>query len=95
MADEVEVAVTEPIEDPIWEATVDNHAWHAKVVGIETNQYRGILTVTRTEDGKEILHEEVGLSFQAMFGPDVDDVNLWGQMVIGAIDHFEAQKEKP
>ena len=78
-------------EDVVWEATVDGHTWLAKVVGMESNEYRGILTVTRVSDDKEILREEVGLSYGAKFGPDVDDVNLWAQMVIGAIDHFEAQ----
>ncbi len=86
--------MTEIKEDVVWEGTVDDHTWHAKVVGIESNEYRGVLTVTRVSDDKEILCEEVGLSFGAKFGPDVDDVNLWAQMVIGAIDHFEAQHPK-
>lgn len=78
-------------EPPIWEATVDDHTWKAQVDGIESNQYRGVLTVRRLSDDKEILREEVGLSFGAVFGPDVSDVNLWGSMVIGSIDHYEAQ----
>jgi hypothetical protein len=61
------------------------------VDGIESNEYRGVLTVRRLADDKEILREEVGLSYGARFGPDVDDVNLWGQMVINTIDHYEAQ----
>lgn len=81
-------------EPPIWEATVDDHAWKAEVNGMDTNAYRGVLTVRRVADDKEILREEVGLSFGAKFGPDVDDVNLWGAMVIGSIDHFEAQHPK-
>jgi hypothetical protein len=76
---------------PIWTATVDDGTWRADVIGIESNDYRGILIVTRVSDDKEILREEVPLAFGAMFGPDIDDVNLWGQMVIGSIDHYEAQ----
>jgi hypothetical protein len=79
----------EPI--PIWEATLDNHTWVARVHGIESNDYRGTLTVTRVSDDKEILREEVGLAFGAMFGPDVSDVNLWGQMVVGVVDQYYAQ----
>jgi hypothetical protein len=78
-------------DDVVWSATVDQGTWDAKVIPIETNTYRGTLIVTRISDNKEILNEEVGLSFQAVFGPDVDDVRLWAQMVTGAIDHYWAQ----
>jgi hypothetical protein len=82
---------TDEPEPPIWEATVDDHAWKAQVDGIESNNYRGVLTVRRLSDDKEILREEVGLSYGAIFGPDVSDVNLWGAMVLGSIDHYLAQ----
>lgn len=78
-------------EAPIWEATVDDATWKAEVNGIESNNYRGVLTVHRVSDDKEILREEVPLSYGAVFGPDVSDVNLWGSMVIGSIDHYLAQ----
>jgi hypothetical protein len=83
--------MTDEPEPPIWEATVDDHTWKAEVNGIESNNYRGVLTVRRLSDDKEILREEVGLSFGAVFGPDVSDVNLWGAMVLGSIDHYLAQ----
>ena len=85
-----ETPVEKPVP-PIWEATVDDHAWKAEVNGIEANNYRGVLTVRRVSDDKEILCEEVALSYGAVFGPDVSDVNLWGQMVLGSIDHYLAQ----
>jgi len=75
----------------VWSAGVDDGAWRADVTRMETNSWRGILTVTRIADGKEILREEVGLAYAAALGPDQSDVNLWGQMVIGSIDFYEAQ----
>lgn len=33
-----------------------------------------------------LMHTEVGLSYGAMFGPDVADVALWEDMVIKVID---------
>jgi len=76
---------------PIWESTVDQGTYNAKVVDGESGM--GVITVTRIEDDKEILREEVGLSFGAQFGPDVDDVRMWQVMVIDAIDHFVAQEQ--
>jgi hypothetical protein len=75
---------------PVWEGTVDDQTWEVKVVRV--SDYRGTLTVTRISDQKEILREEVGLAYQAIFGPDVDDLNMWQVMSIEAIDHFNAQE---
>ena len=71
-------------EEPVWENTVDEGAWRCKVE--RTGDYTGVLTVVRVSDEEEILREEVGLSYQAIFGPDVDDVALWQTMCIQAID---------
>lgn len=75
--------------DPVWEATVDEHTWKASVVRLSVGE--GMLTVSRIADGKVVLEESVGLMFDALFGPDVDDVNLWQTMTIEAIDHYTAQ----
>jgi hypothetical protein len=47
---------------------------------------RGTLTVVRQIDGVIILHEEVSLAYAAQFGPDVDDVATWENMVVNAVD---------
>lgn len=90
-------------DEPVWEGTIDNGTWVARVTQLETNAYRGTLTVTKVSDpGVVLLDEEVGLSYAAQFGPDVDDVNMWTTMTIEVIDHYYAQnpeedptKEKP
>jgi hypothetical protein len=73
-------------EDFVWQATVDRGTWSCQVVG--TGEYRGVLTVTRVRDGKEILQQEVGLSYGAVFGPDVADVAEWQDLSITAIDSY-------
>lgn len=75
----------------VWEATDEYHEWIIDVTTLETNPHRGELVVKRIEDEKVILREEVPVSN----GPNAHqhDVNLWGQMALGSIDHFNAQKE--
>jgi len=73
----------------IWEGTVDDGTWEVQVK--RESDYRATLTVTRISDSEEILCEEDGLAYRAVFGPDVDDVNLWMTMGIEAIDHYNAQ----
>lgn len=70
----------------VWEATVDQHAYSVKVV--RTNDYSGLLTVTVTETEEVLLTEEVTLSYQAVFGPDVADVSDWQETALNAIDNY-------
>lgn len=66
----------------VWEATLDDR-YECQVIRTE-DPYKGILLI---HDGtREILREEVGLSYAAQFGPDVDDVQLWQDMCIQAVD---------
>lgn len=67
----------------VWEATLDNK-YHCSVS--RTGDYTGKLKVIDTEKDSIILDKEVGLSYQAMFGPDVDDVRLWEDLSIEAVD---------
>ena len=73
----------------VWWATVDAGTWACQVT--RESEDRGCLTVSRITDGEVILTEDVALSDQA-FGPDVDDIALWIQIVTEAIDHDQAQK---
>ena len=68
--------------DIIWESKLDE-MFDCKVERID--ERRGKLTVIDQFD-QILLNEEVGLSYGAMFGPDVADVALWEEMVIKVID---------
>lgn len=73
------------MEDVIWADTVDNGAWEAKVVG--TSDRAGELTVTESATGQVVHRETVGLSYGAVFGPDVADLSQWQDTVINVIDN--------
>lgn len=72
----------------VWENTVDRGTWACKVVRVfrDGDGYNGHLTVTRVADGEVILSREVGFSYGAIFGPDIDDVRYWEHTCIEAID---------
>lgn len=72
------------MSDIVWEATVDGNTWKAQVV--RTGDYTGTLEVYRV-DGNDLIHSEsVGLSYQAIFGPDVEDVAEWQVKALDVID---------
>ena len=71
----------------VWSATVDDNTWLATVTSVEP--YKGTLTVSSVSNGTVILIKEVGLSYNAMFGPDVDDVATWQMHTIDAIDTWD------
>ena len=74
-------------EGDVWHNTVDNETWSTDVHRIAP--YRGLLTVTEVATGETVHAEEVGLSYQAIFGPDIDDVESWKGKCIDVIDHPE------
>ena len=67
----------------IWEATLDN-IYKCEVTRID--EYKGKLKVTNTENAFVLLEQEVGLSYGARFGPDIDDVALWQDLSCKAVD---------
>lgn len=71
-------------EQIVWQNTVDGGKWGCKVV--RESDYRGRLVVWDVKGENVILDEPVGLSYGAVFGPDVDDVAAWQETVITAID---------
>lgn len=74
---------------PAWEQTVDDGRFTCKVVTTDDKvAYEGDLVVTVTETGEEILRERVGISYGARFGPDVADVNVWGEKCLTVIDSW-------
>lgn len=75
----------EPV-DVIWTRTVDDETYRAVVVGIEGESHTGILTVSEIATGMTIHTQSVGLSYGAVFGPDVADVALWESITLSVID---------
>jgi len=67
----------------VWEGVIDE-IYDCAVE--RSGSYEGILTVTHRPTGKTILTKGVTLSYNAIFGPDVSDVNAWAEMSIDAID---------
>lgn len=70
-------------QNEVWSSDVDGGAYHAFVV--RTGEYRGTLIVVAA-GGHELMREDVGLAYGARFGPDVDDVAMWQELVTTWID---------
>lgn len=66
----------------IWESTLDN-SYEVQVVRLAP--YVGKLTILK--DGEEIFSQKVGLSYGAVFGPDVSDVAEWQQIAANFIEN--------
>lgn len=77
------------IGEIIWESGVDDGKYSVKVV--REASHRGKLTLVEVASGVVLLDKEVGLSYGAMFGPDVSDIAEWQDMVMARIDEVEAQ----
>jgi hypothetical protein len=75
-----------PTEDEliVWSSTLDGK-YTVKV--IRTALYRGELSIA---DGATVLHREsVTLSYDALFGPDMDDVASWHEAAIAFVDKLQ------
>jgi len=72
----------------IWEQTVDQGTYVCYVERL--SDYTGMLYVERS--GEEVMKEPVGLSYRALFGPDVADVAEWQERCIEAIDADYAER---
>lgn len=74
-------------DEEVWRASVDNGAFLCRVTRSDDNPaYSGVLTVQHVESDDVLLTEQVALSFQALFGPDVADVVEWQERSIEVID---------
>lgn len=76
------------------------NADHPQLVWRSKLDNRYLIEVHRTDDShgklyvfdhnkgdQEIFSQEVGLSYGAMFGPDVADVNEWQEKVLDFVDN--------
>lgn len=80
-------------EDAVWSATVDDGEFKVTVLRDEESQHNGELTVIHIPSDTTILTSQVGLSYGAIFGPDVSDVAAWQVMTLDAIDEWVAARE--
>ena len=68
-------------EDVIWESLLDGRY---KIMVTRTGPYRGEWSI---HYGDQVLdRKSVGLSYGALFGPDVDDVADWQERAIRFLD---------
>ncbi len=78
-------------DDIVWRNSLDGGKY---VVTVVLAPYRGQLTLSR--DGSAVLALEVGLSYDAPFGPDVEDVREWSRLCERAADaDYNARGETP
>jgi hypothetical protein len=78
-------AMPENDELMVWSSMLDNKF---TVQVARAAPYRGELTIT---DGEKTPHREpVGLSFDALFGPDVADVAEWQEIAIAFVEQTSA-----
>ena len=68
----------------VWESKLDT-IYNCQVT--RTDEYKGILKLTNTENDWVLVEQEVGLSYGAKFGPNVDDVAQWQEICIQAVDN--------
>lgn len=71
-------------EDDVWHGTIDGEKYAARVIRL--SDYLGALRVWVIETGQELLNIETHLSYGALFGPDIDDVQNWQFLALQAID---------
>ncbi len=68
-------------EDVVWSSMLD-HRYRVTVT--RTASYQGELTIAEDE---VVLHKQtVGLMYNALFGPDIDDVRSWQELAVNFID---------
>jgi hypothetical protein len=75
-------------KDIIWHTRVDKRY---QVEVVRTGDQTADLVIS--EGDKKLLTEQVGLSYDAIFGPDMADVETWRQRVITFIDNELGKEE--
>lgn len=78
----------------VWENIIDQGKFHAKVIRLRP--YVGELIILHIEDNVTLLRKDVGLDYDAVFGPDVSDLYAWQQSALVAIDAwYEERGQQP
>lgn len=68
-------------EQIVWQSTLDGRY---AIAVVRVAPYRGTLTIS--DAGNTIFSQEVGLMYDAQFGPDVADVADWKKTIVDFID---------
>ena len=79
-------------DDPniVWTQRIDETY---PVTVTRTAPYLGLLQVWADEAKSAVIHQQsVGLMYDAMFGPDMDDVNEWMNVTTDVIDNPEKRE---
>lgn len=70
----------------VWRTKLDDR-YLVEVQRDPTDGYKAQLVIFDHErNDEEIMCWDVGLSYGALFGPDVDDVSIWQDKVIDFVD---------
>ena len=69
----------------VWESVLDKRY---RCIVYRDREYRGVLQVVDEENGETVYEEQVGLAYDALFGPDVDDVYTWQETCIDVVDNL-------
>lgn len=78
-------AISEHLSENAWSAILDGRY---KVEVQRTEPYKGVLCVWDARKNDTLIAEqEVGVSYDALFGADMSDVALWQEMACGFIDN--------
>jgi hypothetical protein len=71
-------------DNVVWTSTLDKKY---EVTVTRSDDYHGELTIS---EGGQVLHREsVGLSYGAIFGPDVANVADWQRIAVGFVNARE------
>lgn len=74
------------MSDVLFSSTVDNGRFSVTVMDV--HPFRGQLVVRVVDTDEVILDSFVDVRFAAKFGADVDDIALWKEKALAAIDAY-------
>jgi hypothetical protein len=72
-----------------WQAQFD---YLYEVIVYRTEPYKGRLVVKNIRTEEVLLDEETNISFDARFGADYEDVQIWQQKAISVVDNLPESK---
>lgn len=84
MNDDAQNLEHDATQSPIWTGTLDQR--YELTVNSTPHPRYGRLTITDNRDGTILLDEQVPLSYGAVFGPDIGDVETWQERAVVLID---------
>lgn len=75
----------------IWWSKLDER-YQVEVQGDNQDHYTGTLVIFDHQDGDKMIHsEKTGISYGAMWGADIADINQWCTRAIQIVDGLNAK----